>query len=460
MRIRLILSFVLVVLITIVSLVIIVRWSQAVTVRSFMFRGGVAGVENLVSELEDHYRQYGAWDGADYLFDPGRGMGPGRVGMDMGPRKSSEMNDLMSQHLRLVDTDGTLIMDNHNNKHGSQVSEDELAYAIPLEVDEQEIGYLLPEARMVFTQANESQLLTQLNRAAFWSALIAGGVSFVLALLLSYSLLRPVRDLTLASARLAKGNFNQRVNVRGGGELTELGKTFNFMASSLQDAEARREALTADIAHELRTPLAVQRAHIEALQDGIYELTPEALIPIDEQNQALTHLVEDLRTLALADAGQLSLEFVQVDFPVLVRRVVALFDPQAAAQEIQLILSPMDEPLFLELDPQRIEQALNNLLSNALRYTPLGGKIIVSLELLPAQASLSVRDTGPGIPEDALPHMFERFYKADSSRSRDESGTGLGLSISQKIAQAHGGEIRVGNHPEGGAIFTLYLPLA
>jgi len=313
---------------------------------------------------------------------------------------------------------------------------------------------------MVFTPDNEIRLLAQLNQAAFLSALIAGGVCFVLGLVLSYSLLRPVRDLTRASEQLAQGNFDQRVAVRGGGELTELGTTFNFMASSLQEAEARREALTADIAHELRTPLAVQPAHIEALQDGIYALTPQALIPIDEQNQTLTHLVEDLRTLALADAGQLSLEFVQVDFPALVKRVVDLFDPQAAAQDIQLILSPMDESLFLSLDPQRIAQTLSNLLSNALRYTPRGGSISINHNVLPAHVALSVRDTGPGIPEDALSHIFERFYKADNSRSHNDGGTGLGLSISQKIAQAHGGEILAANHPEGGAIFTLYLPLA
>lgn len=459
MRIRLILSFTLVVLITIVSLVVIVRLSQAQTVRAFMFRGGVAGVDNLVAELEDHYRQRGDWDGAADLFEMGPGMGPGRAGMGMGPRK--EMNEMMTQHLRLVDLDGMVIMDNKNPSFGSRVSADELAYAIPLEVDGQDVGYLLPEARLVFTQDNEIRLLAQLNRAAFWSALIAGCVSFILALGLSYSLLRPVRDLTQASEQLAKGNFDQRVTVRGGGELTDLGKTFNFMASSLQDAVARREALTADIAHELRTPLAVQRAHIEALQDGIYELTADALIPIEEQNQALTHLVEDLRTLALADAGQLSLEFVQVDFSVLVKRVVTLFDPQAAAQDIQLVLSPMDEPLFLRLDPQRIEQALNNLLSNALRYTPPGGSVFVGLESPSArEVSLIVRDTGPGIPQESLAHIFERFYKVDGSRNRNEGGTGLGLSISRKIAQAHGGDIYAANHPEGGAVFTLKLPKA
>jgi len=169
-------------------------------------------------------------------------------------------------------------------------------------------------------------------------------------------------------------------------------------------------------------------------------------------------LVEDLRTLALADAGQLTLERVESDFSALIGRVVVRFDVQAATQDIEIVLSPMEVPIMLPIDPQRIEQVINNILSNALRYTPQEGKIIVEMEESPGQITLSVRDNGPGIPENSLPHVFERFYKADSSRQRDEGGTGLGLSIARSIAQSHGGEMTASNHPEGGAVFRLHLP--
>jgi signal transduction histidine kinase len=220
--------------------------------------------------------------------------------------------------------------------------------------------------------------------------------------------------------------------------------------------------MTADIAHELRTPLSVERAHLEALQDGIYPLTPENLGPILEQNGLLTRLVEDLRTLALADAGQLPMQRVPTDLPALLGRVVSRFEPQAITREIALELSPGPDARVpfprLALDPARIEQLLGNLLANALRHTPVGGKIRLDISSSPAAVQVTVRDTGPGIPEDALPHIFERFYRADRARSRAEGGSGLGLAIARQIAQAHGGSLTAANHPQGGAIFTLSLP--
>jgi len=459
---RLILSFALVVLITIVSLMFIARLNMAQTVRTFMFRGGMAGVENLVGELESYYNESRSWHGSESIFSAA--MGADSIGPWMGMRSGKGMNpgDMMGQHLRLIDVDGTVVVDNQDNHPAGHIEEGDLDHAIALEVDGQKVGYLLADGGMLFTSENEQALLKRLNSAAFTAALIAGSVSLVLAFLLSYSLLRPIRDLTQAATYMAEGDLSQRVRVRGESQLATLGRAFNRMASSLQQAGERRQALTADIAHELRTPLAVQRAHLEALQDGIYDLTPENLITIEEQNRALTRLVEDLRTLALVDAGQLALERTPSDFSALLERLIARFDPQAAAQGIEIALSSSNAPATVNIDPQRIEQVLNNLLRNALRYTPEGGKISVQCSMENGRSLfISVRDTGPGIPEESLPHIFERFYKADRSRSPVEGGgTGLGLSIARKLAQAHGGDISAKNHPEGGAIFTLELPLS
>lgn len=458
MRLRLIISFTLVVLITIASLIVIVRLNTAQTVRSFMFRGGVAGVENLVEELEDHYHEKGSWQEVNEVFHAGHGMmGPGRIGMNMGSGKNNNSPDMIGQHLRLVDTSGNIVFDNHGNNPGEHLDDDELTYAIALSVDGQDVGYLIPESNLQFTLDNEQELLSRLNRSAFFAALIAGSAALILALILSYQLIRPVRDLRRAATLMADGDLGQRVVARGGGELNALGEAFNSMAASLQQAGERRRALTADIAHELRTPLAVQRAHLEALQDGIYDLTLESLIPVEEQNHALTRLVEDLRTLALVDAGELTLEKTQVDYPDLVQRVVHRSDLQAAARQINLVLSPMNFQLNLHLDPQRIEQIINNLLNNAMRFTPQGGSIFVEMALTDGQAILTIRDTGPGIPKASLDRIFDRFYKVNKSR-QDEAGTGLGLSIAQKLARAHRGELSAGNHPQGGAIFTLSLP--
>jgi signal transduction histidine kinase len=218
--------------------------------------------------------------------------------------------------------------------------------------------------------------------------------------------------------------------------------------------------MTADIAHELRTPLAVQRANLEALQDGVYPLTVENLTPVIEQNYLLTHLVEDLQTLALADAGQIVLERVPTDLSSLAERVLDLFQPQATAHQVRLIFSPPSSALPpLLLDPIRLEQMLTNLLSNALRYTPPDGQIEVAITALSKIVRITVRDSGSGIPEDALPFIFDRFYRVDKSRSREQGGSGLGLAIARNLARAHGGDLTATNHASGGALFTLTLPM-
>ena len=178
-----------------------------------------------------------------------------------------------------------------------------------------------------------------------------------------------------------------------------------------------------------------------------------------DQNHLLTHLVEDLRTLALADAGQIELERTPTDLVALLGRVVERFQPQAATQQVNLVIHPpvVSLPLVL-LDPIRLEQILTNLLSNALRYTPSGGLVELAVDSTATTSLVRVHDSGPGIPPEALPYIFGRFYRVDKSRTRLEGGSGLGLAIARQLARAHGGDLTVANHPSGGAVFTLILP--
>jgi signal transduction histidine kinase len=366
---------------------------------------------------------------------------------------------MMNQRLRLADADGSLVADTLSVNPSGQLSPEDLPQAIPLQVSGRTVGYLLTEGGMVFSPGDEANLLSRLNRVVGTAGLIAVLFSLALALLLSNQLIKPIRALTQAASRLARGDLTQRVEVRGDDEISALARTFNQMAASLQQAETSRRAMTADIAHELRNPLAVQQAHLEAILDGIYPATPENITPILEQNRLLSRLVEDLRTLALADAGQLSLEKTPTDLQNLIERVADRFRPQATGQEIEIKVSPLQRCSPVPVDPGRMEQILGNLLSNALRFTPHGGHIEIALDCTPQWIHLSVRDSGPGIPEDALPHLFERFYRADRGRSREEGGSGLGLAIARQLARAHGGDLIAANHPQGGAIFTLRLPL-
>lgn len=451
MRLRLILSFALIVVVSIGSVVLIAWRGTTSEVRSFMYGGGMAGLRTVVDALESYYQENGSWEGAEELLQTGHG----RMMRGMGA-------GMMDQRLRLADAQGNLIVDTGSQLPASQLSKSELGNAIPLQVNLRTAGYLLAEGGMGFGPGDERFLMARLSRAAVSAGLIAAAAALLLALLLAYGLLRPVRELTLAAKMLAKGDLSQRVAVHGDDELAALGRTFNHMANSLQNAEESRRALTADIAHELRNPLAVQRANLEAMQDGVFPLTADHLNPILEQNLLLTRLVEDLRTLALAESGQLKLERTAVDFPALVQRVAERFEPQANARQVKIKIDQermQQEPDVIFLDPMRFEQILGNLLSNALRFTPEGGWIRIDLEAAQDELRLTVWDNGPGIPPEALTQIFERFFRADRARSRTTGGSGLGLAIARRLAQAHGGSLGAANHPQGGAIFTLALPL-
>jgi signal transduction histidine kinase len=372
------------------------------------------------------------------------------------------MGNMMYQRLQLADIGWNIVSDTGSENPGGKISASERDNYIPIQVNEQTVGYLLAEGGTGFSQRDEIFLVNRLTRAAQTAALIAGGLSLMFSFLLAYNLMRPVRELTRAARRLGEGDLSQRVDVKGRDELASLARTFNQMADSLQNAEETRRSMTADIAHELRNPLAVQRANLEAMQDGVYPLTPEGLAPVLEQNLLLTHLVDDLRMLALVDAGELKLERTEVDFSLLVTRIVERFKPQAASHrisfELDRHLSPEPFPMVF-VDPIRVEQILSNLLSNALRHTPEGGGVSVEIRNDPGHILVKVHDSGPGIAADAMPHIFERFFRADKSRSRAEGGTGLGLAIARKLAEAHSGSLTASNHPSGGALFTLTLPV-
>jgi signal transduction histidine kinase len=457
MRIKLLISFVLIVLFSISVVIIVTYRGAASEVRSFMFRGSMVHAQEIAKSLEEHYQVNQTWQGAEALLSTSGNAGMMGRGYGAGGGQGM-MGNMMNQRLRLANAEGKIIFDTSTAQAEGGLTAQELSNAIQLKNDGVIVGYLLPESAMIYSVADEQFLLSRLMRSALIAGLLGAVLSLLLAFFLAYQLMRPVRALTQAVNMVEKGDYSQRVPVHGNDELTQLSTTFNNMADSLQKAQESRKAMTADIAHELRTPLAVQLAHLEALQDGIYPLTPGNLEPILAQNQMLNHLVEDLRTLTLADAGQLKLDLVKTDLQPLVERVVARFKPQASSRQVALQLTSSPDCPSSMVDPARIEQILNNLLSNALRHTPDGGKIEIILKSDGNKLLVTVHDNGSGISEEVLPYIFERFFRADRARSRSEGGSGLGLAIALQIAVLHGGTLTASNDPQGGAVFTLTLP--
>ncbi|MFI8998545.1 sensor histidine kinase [Streptomyces sp. NPDC053542] len=278
------------------------------------------------------------------------------------------------------------------------------------------------------------------------------------ALLLSRAVLRPIRALTLAARGLGAGELGQRVPVSGRDEIAELGRAFNRMADSLQAGEERQRRLTGDIAHELRTPLANLRGYLEALQDGVVEPTPELLASLHEEAMLQQRIVDDLQDLALAEAGALTYHRADVELRELLETCRTAHRAQAESAGVTLeVAAP--ERTYTVADADRLRQVVGNLVGNAIRATAPGGTVTLALSSHDGLAVLQVRDTGTGIPEKDLPHLFDRFWRADAARGRATGGSGLGLSIARQIVRDHRGTIEVESTVGVGTVFTVTLPL-
>nr|WP_246351078.1 ATP-binding protein [Deinobacterium chartae] len=302
-----------------------------------------------------------------------------------------------------------------------------------------------------------------LERSTLFAALGSTALGLTLAFLLSRRLARPYELVGAAARRIAQGELGARVPEDlpyVGGEAATLVHDFNRMAQTLEASEAERRRLMADIAHDLRTPLSILQARLDGFMDGVLPLNMDEVKRLSQQTTLLTRLVEDVRVLSLADAGRLTVDLDQVNLGALVEDMVSSFEDRAAAKRIELnFLGEVDlPPVYADAD--RVAQIISNLLDNAIRYTPGGGRIDCRAEWVEDSPGvcLSVSDTGIGIAPEALPHIFDRFYREHSARSQASGGSGLGLAIVKALTELHGGRVRARNLEEGGARFEVWLP--
>ncbi len=440
----------------------------------YINQNGRALAQQLAPTLAQYYSRQGNWQGVESLLNnPWGGMmmneGMGmmeendwgmwqeQAGMGMGG--ASNTWSMMGLRLLLADAQGIIIADSAAQDVGKTVSSTNLAVGVPIVAGNQQVGTLLPLYAETNTPNTAGDFVSSVNRSTWLAGITAAVVALLLGSILFFQIVSPVQKLTTAAQKISAGDLGQRIPTQSQDEIGTLATAFNQMADSLAQHEELRRNLIADVAHELRTPLTVIQGNLEAMLDGILPASPQEIATLRDEAALLTRLVTDLRLLSLAESGQLKLERVKTNIVELITRAVEPFRLQAQSSAVNLNLDLASNLPQVEVDVDRITQVIRNLLSNALRHALEGGQVTVTCKHnAPQQLLIIVSDTGEGISLDDLPYVFDRFYRADKSRSRSSGGSGIGLAIVKQLVEAHGGKVWVESQPGQGATFGFTLP--
>jgi two-component system OmpR family sensor kinase/two-component system sensor histidine kinase BaeS len=480
-------------LVILVSNGIVVLLANQATTDQFEFyvtQSGQQWAAQLSSALADYYARNGSWEGVESVLQnpwsyamlsnssmsgDGSGTMNGMMGgmgnsgmmreMDRWPGEQNiEMGMGMNlwaasgSRLLLAQEDGQIVADTAGQLVGNRLSDDDVGRGVSVTLQGQPIGTVLATLSETPTTP-AGDFLGSVNRAVLWSSVVAGGIAIVLGSLLFLQVIRPLRSLSAAAQGIAAGDLSQRAREDGQDEVGQVARSFNQMAASLQSYENERRQTIAAIAHELRTPLSVIQGNLDAMLDGVLPTSEEELVLLHRESRLLNRLIDDLRTLSLADAGQLDLQMAPVDLENLITETVERLQLHAEANGIRLkAVTPGDLPQILA-DEARLSQVLTNLVDNAVRYTPEGTVVEVAARSVSGGVEVSVNDNGPGIPAEDIPRLFDRFWRGEKSRSRATGGSGLGLAVAKQLVQVHGGRIWVGSELNQGTRFTFHLPV-
>lgn len=446
---KLIIAFLSIGIVSVTIIVVTARWNTRQEFISFLTDQNQSVI---YTSLTNYYQQNGSWDGVESLFSgrqmPGMGQGQGQG----GPRSE------MMQTFMLADPDGYVLIPSGKYRTGEKLPNQELELGVPINDNGRVVGLLIPLRGQFQGSQRELEFIERTNRILIYGAIIGAVIALFLGIFLSRTITRPIRELTRATHAISEGDLSQQVTVRTDDELGELGKAFNKMSAELSRSVNARKQMTADIAHELRTPLSLILGHAEAVHDGVLPPSKENFEIIREEAARLENLVNDLRTLSLADAGELSIVPQTVEPGGLMQEVASLFQYQTQKKDISLELDIASPLPPLEIDPGRMTQVLTNILDNATRHTPEGGRILLSARQAGDMVELAIQDSGPGLPREEAERIFERFYRADASRRRDDGGSGLGLAIAKSIVQAHNGQLSAESEPGKGLRISILLP--
>ena len=463
---RLTLAFALVVLAAVGAVAILIRQTAETEFRQYITHSGMMGSGSGIEELIAYYRSQGSWEGVESLLGQGVSIRLPRSlpmpAMGQHPGRSSGQLDVV-----LADADGRVVYDSAGTAKGKRLKSRERSKALPITQtsDGEVIGYLL----LSFSGGKdglgqlEQRFLDRMQQILVAGGALAVGLGLLMGVLFSRSLTAPLQRLARAVRAVAGGDLDQQIQEEGSAEMVEVAQAFNEMTAALGQSERKRQNMVADAAHELRTPLSVVQGNLQAILDDVYPLDKSEVSKLYDETRLLSRLVDDLRELALADAGQLHLIPRRTKTDPVIQSTVDNLALAAKAQGVTLTNQSPDDLPDVQADPDRVAQVLRNLLINALRHTPPGGSVTVSTTAQHGAVEIAVSDTGEGIAPEDLPHVFDRFWRADPARARGNQwsdSSGLGLCVAQSLVEAQGGQLWADSQPGEGSTFRFTLPVA
>jgi len=442
--IKLVLSFLIVSLASVGLIAILARRNTQREFRNFVFDRNSS---EMVSVLTEYYRIMQTWDGVSgsiFISNYNPAFYPGGMRMPI---------------FTLADARGKIILVGPGYHLGQTIPKDDLDLGFLIKVDNVVVGTLLLGQEPFQVDPLEQNFIQRISDLLLISVMSAAALALILGVLLAYSITRPIHELIDATQAISEGTLGTQVRVRGRDEISRLATSFNKMSDDLVRSTHARRQMTADIAHELRTPLSLIIGQAEAVHDGVLPATLDNFEIVREAADRLEKLVDDLRILSLADAGELSINQQPVVPQKMLSEIASIFQTRFEEKRIHFQLNVSENLPEISIDQGRMTQVLTNIIDNAVRFTPENGNITLSARQVEGRVELTVQDSGPGVPVADLERIFDRLYRGDASRRHDVSSSGLGLTIARSIVEMHGGQIEASSLPGQGLMIRIFLPV-
>lgn len=444
-------------------MVILFQWSVDRGFLNYVHETEVEGLDALGGALADAYAEHGSWEFLERnprawrrllmtSHPMARRWRPPSGGREHPPDRPMPPPFLaFAGRISVFDADKNLLMGNPRGEANGGLR--------PILLNDETVGWVGIAPLRALTDEVDLRFVTEQSRALYVIAGLCIAIAALLSVLLAPQLLKPVKELAISTRSLAAGELDTRIEPTSSDELGRLASDFNSLAYTLEQNEQARRQWVADISHELRTPITILRAELEAVEDGVREPNEETLESLRAEVMRLDKLIVDLYELALSDVGALSYRKTDVDLQDVLGDAIQMFSERGGKDRIAIEYEQSEHLVTVFADPERLRQLFRNLLENSLRYTDSGGRMLISSDVLEGKARLIFEDSAPGVAEDQLPRLFDRLYRVEASRSRNTGGAGLGLAICKNIVEAHGGAIGASASPLGGLRIEIELPI-